>query len=427
MNYSTGFAAICAALALAGVASAAEIKAVRAGVLIDPVSGKALKDQVILIEEGRVAAVGPAAAIVPPPGAETLDLSGHWVLPGLIDAHVHLTNDGETHGYGRLEYGVADATATAVAMGLKTLDAGFTTVRNLGDRQYATVAVDRAIERGLLTGPRIVSAGESFGATGGHCDDNLLPIDYKAVSSAGADGPWALRARVREAHKYGAEVIKICATGGVLSKGTTVGGQQLTEEEMSALVQEAKLLGLKVAAHAHGTEGIKAALRAGVSSIEHASLADEEAFRLAKASGAVFVMDVYVSDYILAEGARVGILPESLEKERQVGRAQRETFQRALKAGVPLAFGTDAGVYPHGLNARQFAFMVEWGMSPMQAIQAATVNGARLLGLEGKVGALAPGAYADFIAAARDPLADIRALESVPVVVKGGELVKDAR
>jgi imidazolonepropionase-like amidohydrolase len=242
-----------------------------------------------------------------------------------------------------------------------------------------------------------------------------------------ADGPEAVRHKVRENHKYGADLIKLCATGGVLSKGDSVGAQQMTYEEMKAAVDEAHMLGLKVAAHAHGTAGINDAIRAGVDTIEHASLADDESIRLAKAHGAVFDMDIYNDDYILAEGPRVGMLPESLAKERAVGRKQRETFRRAAQAGVIMTFGTDAGVYPHGDNARQFAKMVEWRMTPMQAIQAATSTAARVLGPIGQgLGEIAPGGYADIIAVEGDPTKDVTTLERVKFVMKAGKIYREA-
>jgi imidazolonepropionase-like amidohydrolase len=239
-----------------------------------------------------------------------------------------------------------------------------------------------------------------------------------------ANGPDELRAAVRKMHKYGAEVIKFCGTGGVFSKTDTVGGQQYSLTEMKALVDEAHMLGLRVAVHAHGTSGIKDAIRAGVDTIEHASLADEEAFALAKQHGTWFSMDIYNDDYILAEGAKNGVFQESLDKERTIGLKQRQTFQAAVKAGVKMVFGTDAGVYPNGYNARQFATMVKWGMTPMQAIQAATANAAEALGRTADVGALAVGRYGDVIAVAGDPLADVTQLQSVAFVMKGGEIVK---
>src|SRR6266403_1389879 len=239
-----------------------------------------------------------------------------------------------------------------------------------------------------------------------------------------ADGAAAIRATVRKLRKYGAEVIKFCATGGVLSKTDTAGGQQYTLAEMQALVEEAHLLGLRVAVHAHGTSGIKDAIRAGADTIEHASLADEEAFGLAKQHGTWFSMDIYNDDYILAEGEKNGVFRESLEKERAIGLKQRQTFRAALKAGVKMVFGTDGGVYPNGTNALQFANMVEWGMTPLQAIQAATVNAAEALGRSADVGAIAVGRYGDLIAVAGDPLADVKLLRSIPFVMKGGEVVK---
>jgi imidazolonepropionase-like amidohydrolase len=238
-----------------------------------------------------------------------------------------------------------------------------------------------------------------------------------------ANGPEEIRATVRKLRKYGAEVIKFCGTGGVFSKTDTVGGQQYDLTEMKALVDEAHRLGLKVAVHAHGTAGIKDAIRAGVDTIEHASLADSEAFALAKQHGTWFSMDIYNDDYTLAEGEKNGIFKESLEKERAIGLAQRQTFQAAVKAGVKMIFGTDGGVYPNGLNARQFATMVKWGMTPLQAIQAATVNAAEALGRSADVGAIAVGRYGDLIAVAGDPLADVSRLQTVSFVMKGGEVI----
>ena len=287
------------------------------------------------------------------------------------------------------------------------------------------MALRDAIDAGDVPGPRVIPAGRSIGITGGHCDNNLLPFSYRDVAGGVADGPWAVRAKVRENKKYGAEVIKFCGTGGVLSKGTTIGAQQFTLEEMEAIVDEAHALGMTVAVHAHGTKGIKTAIRAGVDSVEHASLIDAEGIRLAKANGTALSMDIYVSDFILSEGEDAGVLPESLEKERQVGRRQRESFQAAAKAGATLAFGSDAGVYRHGLNARQFAYMVEWGLSPMEAIQAATVVNARLFDREGRIGVIKPGAFADIIAVDGDPIEDIRELESVDFVMKAGHVHRD--
>jgi imidazolonepropionase-like amidohydrolase len=268
------------------------------------------------------------------------------------------------------------------------------------------------------------ASGPPLGITGGHCDDNLLPPRFDNVAEGVADGPWAIRRKLRENAKYGADVTKFCATGGVLSKGTTVGAQQYTLEEMRTIVEESHLRGRKVAAHAHGTEGITAAITAGVDSVEHASMISDEGIRLARGMGTFLVMDVYVSDYILKEGEEVGILPESLEKERLVSQVQRENFKKAHEAGVRMAFGTDAGIFPHGDNARQFAYMVRYGMTPIEAIQAATVNGAELIGWPDDVGSIEAGKYADIIAVRGNPLDDVSVLEDVRFVLKGGRVYK---
>jgi len=268
-------------------------------------------------------------------------------------------------------------------------------------------------------------SGPPLGITGGHCDNNLLPSEFHFREGGVADGPWEARAKVREVVKYGADLIKICASGGVLSKGDQPGTPQYSPEEMKALIEEAHRLGRRVAAHAHGTQSIKEAIVAGVDSIEHASLIDEEGIRLARERGTFLVMDIYNDDYILEQGEKVGMLPESIEKERALGKLQRENFQRAVRAGVRMAFGTDGGVYPHGQNAKQFAYMVQFGMTPMQAIQAATSNAAELAGWKDRVGTIEVGKLADVIAVASDPLADIRALENVGFVMKGGAVVKN--
>jgi imidazolonepropionase-like amidohydrolase len=269
-----------------------------------------------------------------------------------------------------------------------------------------------------------VPATYAIGSTGGHCDATQFPPSITTPTTQIANSPDEYRALVRKVHKYGAQVIKVCMTGGVLSKGDSVGAQQLSLEEIKAVVEEAHRLGLRVAVHAHGTEGINDALRAGVDTVEHASLADAESFRLAKEHGAWFDMDIYNDDYILAEGAKNGVFPESLEKERMIGLKQRQTFRAAHAAGVKMLFGTDGGVYPNGDNARQFAKMVEWGMTPMEAIQAATRSAAEALDKSADLGAIAPGRYADLIAVDGDPLKDIRVLEKVAVVMKGGTLVR---
>jgi imidazolonepropionase-like amidohydrolase len=404
--------------------AAEQIVAIRAGKLVDVVAGKVLNDQTILVSKDRITAVGPAGSVTVPPGARTIDLSGATVLPGLVDAHVHLTGDPNLHGYRSL--GVSDIRAALYGAhsAKTTLEAGFTTVRNVGASGFGDVALRDAINEGELEGPRMRVAGYAIGIKGGHCDNNLLPADFHYTENGVADGPWQARAKVREMAKYGADTIKVCASGGVLSKGDEAGAQQLTLEEMKAIVEEAHKLGRRVAAHAHGASSIRDAILAGVDSVEHASLIDDEGIRLAREKGTYIVMDIYNDDFILQEGARAGMLPESLEKEKIVGQLQRDNFRKAFRAGVRMAFGTDAGVYPHGDNARQFFYMVKYGMAPMQAIQAATINGADLLGWKDRIGSVTPGKYADLIAVSGDPLADPAELTRVKFVMKGGAVVK---
>jgi imidazolonepropionase-like amidohydrolase len=419
---------VVVAAVMAGVAAVALSGAARAGTvyltaarMIDPVAGVVVSNPAVVIKDDRIVEVGTAASLKAPDGSQAIDLGAATILPGLIDMHTHITSRSDLGGYRALSVGVPAQAIGGVANAYKTLQAGFTTLRNVGAAGYADVALRDSINSGEVIGPRLFVSGPLIGATGGHCDDNLLPESFHATEEGVADGPDAIRHKVREVHKYGADLIKLCATGGVLSKGDSVGAQQLSYEEMKAAVDEAHMLGLKVAAHAHGTAGINDAIRAGVDTIEHASLADDESIHLAKAKGAVFDMDIYNDDFILSQGAAMGMLPESLEKERSIGRLQRETFRRAVKAGVTMTFGTDAGVYPHGDNARQFAKMVEWGMTPMQSIQAATSTAAKVLGpLGADVGSIAPGKYADIIAVSGDPLSDVTELTRVRFVMKAG-------
>ncbi|TFU06097.1 amidohydrolase family protein [Polymorphobacter arshaanensis] len=416
------------AMLVAVAPAGAETVAVSGARMIDVISGSVVANPVVVITDGRITAAGTSASVTVPAGAKRIDLAGMTLLPGLIDMHVHLTGDPTLGGYAELEVTDSYAMAVGVASAARTLNAGFTTVRNVGSGNFDDVGLKQAIEHRIIPGPRIIPATYAIGATGGHCDNTELPPSIKVLGYSGvADGADAIRAKVRELRKYGAEVIKFCGTGGVLSKTDSVGGQQYTLAEMQALVGEAHMLGMKVAMHAHGTAGINDGLRAGVDTIEHASLADAESFKLAKASGAWFSMDIYNDDYILSEGAKNGIFPESLAKEKEVGLKQRQTFRAANTAGVKMVFGTDGGVYPNGDNAKQFAKMVEWGMTPMQAIQAATVNAGQALARTGDVGAIAVGRYGDIIAVAGDPLADVSVLTNVAVVIKGGEVVKDAR
>jgi len=401
----------------------AETVVVTAARMVDVVAGRMVDAPQVTITDGRIVVVGHRGDTVPE-GARRIDLGDRTLLPGLIDMHVHLTSDPTLSGYRGLEFTDNFWTVVGVANAKKTVDAGFTTVRNVGSSNYADVALKQAITAGYVPGPRIVPATYAIGATGGHCDTTEFPPSVHIDSPAVADGPEAIRAVVRKLRKYGAEVIKFCGTGGVLSKTDSVGAQQYSLAEMAALVDEAHMLGMKVAVHAHGTAGINDAIRAGADTIEHCSLADEESFKLAKAHGTWFDMDIYNDDYILAEGAKNGVFAESLEKERVIGRKQRETFRAAHAAGVKMLFGTDGGVYPNGDNAKQFAKMVEWGMTPMEAIRAATSSAAEALGRTADVGAIAVGRYGDLIAVDGDPLADVGTLTHVAFVMKGGEAVK---
>lgn len=406
---------------------AAETVAISAASMIDVVAGKRVDRPLVIVTDGRIVAVGTQGGLSVPDGAKRIDLGGKTLLPGLIDMHVHLTSLAEIGGYQAFKHTDRFWTAVGVGNARKTLDAGFTTVRNVGSDGFEDVGLKEAIDGGWAIGPRIVPATYAIGATGGHCDNNALPPSYDRQEASVINSPDEARAKVRWLHKYGAEVIKICATGGVFSLGDSVGGQQLTFEEMKAIADEAHMLHLKVAAHAHGDEGIRTAILAGIDTIEHCSLASDETIKLAIQHHTWFDMDIYNDDYILATGTSNGTEQESIDKEKAIGLKQRQTFQRAVKAGLPMTFGTDAGVYPHGDNGKQFAKMVEWGMTPMQAIQAATLNAGLALGRESDVGAIAVGRYGDMIAVDGDPLANIRALEHVDVVIKGGAVIKGAK
>ncbi len=429
------FAAIT--LALAGSASvhaddapAAPTRvAVRAAHLVDTQSGTVKDNPLVIIEGERITEVRYDGQV--PSGVNVIDLGSATLLPGLIDCHVHLTGDpSEVKGdyyEAILKRSSIDSAILAPVYAKRTLDAGFTTVRNVGADDYVDVALRNAINRGDIAGPRMLVSGPPIGATGGHADGTtgFSPwIHFVGVDGV-ADGIDAIRHRVRENVKNGADVIKYMASAGVLSAEASVGAPQYSQEEMNALVDEAHRWGKKVAAHAHGAEAIKMAIKAGTDSIEHSSMIDEEGLKLAKQHGTYLDFDVYNDDYILSEYAKKGFPESTLTKERLVGRTQRENFQHAVKAGEKLTFGTDAGVYPHGWNAKQFAVMTKWGMTPMQSIQAATVNAADLLGLKDKVGTVAPGYYADLIAVSGDPIKDVSQLEHVAFVMKGGAVDKN--
>lgn len=416
--------AAAALLAATSTLSFAQTLVLKADRLIDVESGRLISNAAVVIEDDTIVAAGEARKVTFSKDSKIIELGDYTLLPGLMDMHVHLTSDATKHGYKRLADSLPRVTLTGVKHAEATLMAGFTTVRNVGAPGFADVALRDAINDGDITGPRMFVAGPSLGVTGGHCDNNLLPYEYHTVSEGVADGPWAVREKVRRNIKYGATVIKFCGTGGVLSKGTKVGVQQYTFEEMQALVDEAHMRGLTVATHAHGTDGIKTAIKAGVDSVEHVSLLDDEAIKLALKHGTYFSMDIYVTEYILSEGAKAGILEESLAKERIVGQRQRDNFAKAVKAGVKMVFGSDAGVYPHGDNGKQFARMVKFGMTPMQAIQASTINAATLLKQQDILGSVSEGKKADIVGVKGNPLDDISLLENVGLVVKDGQIVK---
>lgn len=392
--------------------------------MVDVLTGRVVESPLITIVDGRITAVTPRGT--PPANAEVTSLPGKTLLPGLIDMHVHLDSLAEIGGYNGLQYTDSFWSVVAVKNARDMLFAGFTTVRNVGSSNYNDVGLKQAIDEGYAIGPRIVPAAHALGATGGHCDETFLPPSFARKGVAVGDGAQELRQRVREQRKYGAEVIKVCATGGVFSRNTEPGQQQLSEAELTAIADEAHQWGLKVAAHAHGAAGIKAAIRAGIDTIEHASLVDDEGIRLAAQRGTWFSMDIFNTDYTQAEGAKNGVLPDNLRKDREIAQIQRDNFRKSHRAGVRMVFGSDAGVMPHGTAAGQFRYMVQYGMTPLQAIQAATRNAAQALGREKDVGAIAVGRNADMIAVSGDPLKDIRLLEKVDVVIKAGVVVKRA-
>jgi len=406
---------------------------VRAGRLFDAASDSVRENVVIVVLGDRIQTVGPAAAVSIPAGAAVIDLSRATVLPGLIDCHTHLEARADRYDeIYRFKYSPFSSAFAATVNARKTLEAGFTTVRDVGSHPFLAVDLRNSINEGLIPGPRVVASGPGISITGGHGDLNNYSPQTQVHMFPGerdfqiADGVDQVRHVVRAQVKYGVDVIKILATGGVLSKGDSPGAPQFTPEELKAAAEEAHMAGRKIAAHAHGAQGIKNAILAGIDSIEHASLIDDEGIRLARERGTYLVMDIYNDDYILGKAIEFGLPQENVEKEKMVGQLQRESFARAVRAGVKMAFGTDAGVYPHGDNAKQFFYMVKFGMTPAQAIRAATSSAADLIGRARDVGTVEPGKYADLIAVTADPLQDVRALENVGFVMKGGVVVKDA-
>jgi imidazolonepropionase-like amidohydrolase len=423
MRLTARLVAGAALIGLAALPAQAATVVVTADRMIDVATGGRVERPLVVITDGRITRVGRQGDALPE-GAERVDLPGVTLVPGLIDMHVHITSSPLYGGYNSLLFTDSFWPAIGVAHAKTTLEAGFTTIRNVGSEGYADVGLKQAIDAGFVPGPRIVPAAYALGATGGHCDSTFFPPSMNEQSPAVVDSPDEARRMVRKMRKYGAEVIKICATGGVFSRGSSPGAQQMTLEEMRAVVDEARAAGMKVAAHAHGASGIRQALEAGVDTIEHVSLVDDEGIRLAVRKGAWFGMDIYNTDYTQAEGAKNGVLEENLQKDRDIGLIQRQNFQKALKAGVKMVYATDAGVYPHGDNARQFAVMVQWGASPLQALQSATLNAAEALGQAGQVGQIKTGAWADLVGVRGDPLSDVRVLEKPVFVMKGGQTVR---
>lgn len=403
-------------------AAAAESTFIVAGGLVDTLEERWIPNPVVEIDGERIIAVTANGSA--PDDATVIDLGDATLVPGLADVHAHLGWYATDTNYSFLGVSHTDEAVRSVINARVLLEAGFTMVRSTGSNGYADVSVRNAIDEGRIPGPRLKVSGPSLGITGGHCDQNLLASQYEMKGEAIADGPWEIRQQVREHRKYGVDLIKFCATGGILSKGTTVGGRQYTLEEMQAIVDEAHTHGLKVAAHAHGPEGIRYAIEAGVDSIEHGSLIDDEGIAMAVEKGTFLTLDIYTSEYLVAEGANVGFLPEMLEKARVVNEQRYEIFRRAVEAGGRVVFGTDSSVIPHGTNAIQFSRMVDNGMTAMQAIQSATTVAAALLDWQGETGAVAPGYFADIIAVPGNPLEDISTLEQVSFVMKGGVVHK---
>ena len=409
----------------------AKLRYVKTGKLFDSRAGRFIDGAVLVIAGERIQSVEPAKFAIPA-GADTLDLTGSYVLPGLIDCHTHLTARADQYDEVNLfRETLVLAGINGTVNAKRTLDAGFTTVRDVGSPPFAAVDLRNNIDSGFIPGPRVVASGPGISITGGHGDLNnfsplVRPQSYPADRDFGiADGADQVQQTVRAQVKYSVDVIKILASGGVLSKGDQPGAPQYTLAELKMAADTAHQAGRKIAAHAHGAQSIKWAIEAGIDSIEHASLVDDEGIRLAKEHGTYFVMDIYNDDYILQEAPKFGLPKEQVDKERGVGQAQRNNFRKAWKAGVKMAFGTDAGVYPHGDNAKQFHYMVMYGMTPAEAIQAATVRAADLLGRSADVGELTAGHYADLIAVSADPLQHVEALEHVTFVMKGGVVDKN--
>jgi imidazolonepropionase-like amidohydrolase len=396
---------------------------INAGHLLDVKTGKMLDNVSVSIEGDRITSISQGArGGSSQPGARVIDLPNATLLPGLIDVHTHLTFD-PNFGYQELGVSIPKEALIGAKNARITLEAGFTTVRNVGASGYTDVALRDAINEGMVPGPRILASGPALSITGGHCDQTLLPYEWHAKSDGAADGVEGVQHKVREIIKYGADVIKVCATGGVLSKGDDPRASQYTLEEMKAIVADAHRLGRKVAAHAHGAQGIAWASEAGVDSIEHGSYIDDADIKIMKEHGTYLVPTMYLADWMRENAVKIGLPAMYAEKMKSVTVASRQNLKHAFESGVKVAFGTDAAVYPHGLNAHEFAVYVQQGMTPLQAIQTATVNAADLLGWSDRVGTLEQGKFADIVAVNGDPLKDVTLLQSPVMVMKGGSVV----
>jgi imidazolonepropionase-like amidohydrolase len=406
-------------------APAAKRTVIRPGRVLDVRTGELRPNQAVVVEGEKIAQIGPASEVKTSAGDTTIDLPEVTLLPGLIDMHTHLTFDLNSLGYQGLGISTAREALHGARNARRTLEAGFTTVRNVGARDYADIALRDAINDGDVIGPRIVASGPALGITGGHCDENLLPPAFHFQGDGVADGIQGVQHKVREVIKYGADVIKICATGGVLSKGDDPNASQYTIEEMKAIVADAHRLGRKVAAHAHGAEGVRWASEAGVDSIEHGHLMDDAAIATLKKNGTYLVPTLFLTEYMQQNMEHSDVPEFSKQKMRMVAAAAQQNAKKAFAAGVKVAFGTDAAVYPHGLNAGEFHVYVQLGMTPLAAIQTATINAADLLGWTKQAGILESGKFADMIAVDGDPTKDVMTLEHVKFVMKGGTVYKN--